>query len=321
MAGLLRFAVAASAATAIILLLTFGTSTLHLWVGGHLHVRGLILRSFVLLPIVLGLVAGLWPSPRLHRSRLVAAAIGAGVGFAYGYLAPRVAEGVHFWRAFEHWPPLGFGRMGWLGIGNMGWDLEVAALVCGVAAGTCALLLSITTRSRLVIVAAVIIVLTAALVPAPTYDHITHNQELTVAIVTPCSADATTNKPNVVADVYSTPVDVDGVTNRVLGLLRDEGIRGPYLMSDLYRGGHGKQVLAVIVLNQRIVSKVQLQEPRGGDVVYLQQPTGWKKIPPQMPTLERSLSLEPPVNADAIAVLTINQVGLSRGLEIWKTTD
>ena len=91
----------------------------------------------------------------------------------------------------------------------------------GCGAGTCALLFSITTRSRLVIVAPVIIVLTAVLVPAPTYDHITHNQELTVAIVSPCNADATTNKPNVVADVYSRPVDVDGVTNRVLGLLRD----------------------------------------------------------------------------------------------------
>lgn len=321
MARLLRFGVAAATATAIILLLTFGTYTLHLWVGGHLHVRGLILRSFVLLPIVFGLVAGLYPSPKLNRSPLVAAATGAAVGFAYGYLAPRVAEGVHFWRAFGHWPRLGFGRMGWLGIGNMGWDLELAALVCAVAAGTCALLLSITARSRLVIMTAVILVLTAVLVPAPTYDHITHNQELTVAVMTPCSAVATTNKPFVIADVYSTPVDVDGVTNRVLGLLRDEGIRGPYLMSDLYRGGHGKQVLAVIVLNQRIVSKFQLQEPRGGDVIYLQQPNGWKKIPPQLPTLERSLSLEPPVNADALAELTINQIGLSTGFEIWKTSD
>ena len=85
------------------------------------------------------------------------------------------------------------------------------------------MLLSITARSRLVIMTAVILVLTAVALPAPTYDHITHNQELTVAIVTPCRAVATTNKPKVTADVYSTPVDVDGVTNHVLELLRDEG--------------------------------------------------------------------------------------------------
>lgn len=317
MARLLRFTVAAATATAVILLLTFGTWKLHLWIGGYLHVRELILRSFLFLPIAFGLVAGLCPSPKLHRSPLVAGMAGAAVGLVYGYLAPRVAEGVHFWRVFGHWPPLGFGRMGWLGIGSGGWDVEVAALVCGVAAGACAMLLSITARNRLAILAAVLLVLIVVLVPAPAYDLITHNQELTVAVMTPYNAAATTKEPDVTADVYSTPVDVASVTNQVLGLLRADGIRDQYLMSSLYRGGHGKQVLAVIVLNQRVVSSVQLQQPRGGDVIYLQQANGWKKVPPQLPTLERSLSLEPPVVEGAFAGLMVHQVGLSTGLEIF----
>jgi hypothetical protein len=308
MARLLRFTIAAATSTAILLLLTFGTYTLHLWAGGHLSVRDVIIRSFVLFPIIVGLAAGMWPSPRLTRPPLAAGATGAVIGLAYGYLAPRVM----FLHAMGHW----------LGFGALGWQFDLAALVCAFVAGTCAMLLSITARSRLVIGTAVVLVLTAVLFPAPTFDLINHNQELTVAVVIPYSAGAVTNKPNVVADVYATPVDVDSVTNRVLGLLRDEGITGQYRVSDLYREGHGRQVLAVVVLSQPIISKVQLQEPHGGDVIYLQQPDGWKKIPPQLPTVGRSLTLEPPIAEDAIAGLTINGVGgWSTGFEIWKTTN
>ena len=139
------------------------------------------------------------------------------------------------------------------------------------------MLLSITARSRLVIATAAILVLTAVLLPASTFDLINPNQELTVAVVIPYSAGAVTNKPNVLADVYSSPVDVGALTNRVLGLLRDEGITGQYRVSDLYRDGHGKQVLAVVVINQPIVSEVQPQEIRGRDVIYLQTATGGRR--------------------------------------------
>ncbi len=61
MARLSRFAIAAVSSTAIILLLTLGTYSLHLWIGGHLSVRGGTLRYFLYLPVVLGLLAALWP--------------------------------------------------------------------------------------------------------------------------------------------------------------------------------------------------------------------------------------------------------------------
>jgi hypothetical protein len=161
--------------------------------------------------------------------------------------------------------------------------------------------------------------LTAVLVPAPTYDLISHNQELTVAAVIPSSPNAT-NEPDVIADVYSTPVEDDRLTHRVLGWLREEGITGQYQIYEQIRFGHGKQVLAVIVLTQPVVSKVELQQPRGRDVIYLQQPDGWKKIPPHVPTLGRTLALGPPESKDALAVLTIDEVGGYRtSFEIWKT--
>ena len=133
---------------------------------------------------------------------------------------------------------------------------------------------------------------------------------------------ATATRPDVLADVYSTPVNVGNVSSRVLQSLRDAGITGNYQVADLYRQGHGKQVIVIIVVNQPIVSKVALHEPNGANVIYVQQSDGWKKIPSQVPTLDRSVSLEPPLGEDAIALLRINEAGgFGTGFEVWKATN
>lgn len=313
MARLSRFFVAAATCTAVVLLLTMGTYALHVWVGGHISVRNFLLKSFVLLPIVVGLVAGLWRSPNLNRAPLVAGLTGAAIGAAYAYFVPRLMVGLNFWRALGHW------RFGGIYLDK---GIDLPALVCATVAGSCAMLLSITARGRSALVTAVILAVTAVLVPGPTFDFITHNQELTVAIVSPCNGVGLANAPEVRTDVYSTPVDVDSVTGHVVRLLRNAGIAGSYRVSDLYREGHGRQALAIVVLNQAVVSKVEFQEPHTGDVIYLQQPDGWKKIPPQFPTLNRSLSLEPPLAENAIAGLIITGAdGRKSGSYIWKATN
>jgi len=308
MPRLLRFAIAALASAIIILILTFGTYALHLWVGGHLSVRDFLLRSLMVFPIVIGLVAGLWPSPQLNCGPLRAGIVGAFVGLAYGYLAPRVM--------------FSYGVRHWVGFGRLAWQIDGAALLCGATAGICAMLLSITARSRITITSVAIITVTAVLLPAPTFDLISHSQELTIAIVTPNDTGVGSKKPDVVADVYSTPVDVDNVTNRVLHLLRNGGVTDTYRVSNVYRQGHGRSVFVVVVLSHPIVNTVHLREPCGGDVIYLEGPDGWKKIPSQIPTLSRSLTLEPPIVEEAIAGLTITEAGgWSTGVQIWKPTN
>jgi hypothetical protein len=211
------------------------------------------------------------------------------------------------------------GHWNWRVFGPVGWEIDLEVLVCAVVAGTGAILLSITARSRRIIATVVILVLAALLVPAPTFDLINHNQELTVVVVVPADA---TNEPDVHADDYSTPLDVGSVTTRVLGLLRDKGIAGQYRVSTLYRFGHGKQALAVIVLTHPVLSKVQLQQPRGGNVIYVQLPEGWKQIPPHVPTLDRSLTLEPLGAEDALAHMVVSGIGLRRAyFGIWKMSD
>jgi hypothetical protein len=306
MARFMRFAYAVTSSAAIILLLTFGTYSLHLWVGDHPFTRDNIFYMFALFPLVIGLVAQMWPSPHRSCPPFAAGAAGAVVGLVYGYVVARLGLAMYL---------LSMGSWNWGVLGPIGWDIDLGVSVCGVVAGTCALLLSITARSRRVIATVAILILTAVLVPAPAFDLITQNQELTVVVAVPYSPDAT-NERDAIAYGYSTPVEDGRLIDHVLGWLREEGITGQYRVYNQGRFGHGKRVLAVIVFNQPVVSKVELPQPRGSDVIYLQQPDGWKKIPPKVRTLGRSLTLEPSDNKDALARFTIHEGG-GRGSTVW----
>lgn len=92
-------------------------------------------------------------------------------------------------------------------------------------------------------------------------------------------------------------IDVGSVTTHVLRSLDEAGIRGKYQVVDLYRQGHGKRVLAVVVISVPVASSVELREP-STDVIYLQTPGGWKKIPSQVRTLNRHILIRPPDAGD-----------------------
>lgn len=310
MARLSRFAVAALTSACAILLLAFGTHYLHLWVGGHLSVSDFIVKSFIFLPVALGLVAALLPSPKLNRATLTAGVTGAAIGLAYGYLAPRVM----FWKVFGDW------QAAQIFVHPIGWSVEFPALVCAAVAGACAIVLSITSRGRSAIATIAIILIIAVVVPGPAYDLLTRNQELTIAIVTPQGANAAANPPEVIADVYSTPLNVGNMNSRVLQTLSEAGITGNYQVADLYRQGHGKQVLAIVVVSQTVVNKAELQEPDGENAIYVQESSGWKRIPSQVNALDRYFSLQAPLpGGDSFALVKVDGAGgEGAGFEVWK---
>src|SRR5947209_18546123 len=139
MARLSRFAVAAITALATGVVLIYGTYALRLLAGGPLTRRYIIWSSF-LLPIFLGVLAALWPSPNLKRSALVAGSAGAGIGLVYVYVATRVV----FWVGFKRWGGFGYSVF----LSPIGWDLHLEAFTFGIAGGSCARLLSINPPSR-----------------------------------------------------------------------------------------------------------------------------------------------------------------------------
>ncbi len=307
MARLSRFAVAAITAIAVSLLLTYSTYAIRLLAGGPLTRRYIVWSSF-LLPIFLGLVAALWPSPKLTRSALAAGSVGAGIGLVYIYLATRVL----FWVVFKTWG--GFGHSVFLS--PIGLDLDLEAFTLAIVAGACAMLLAITSRSRKALLIVAIVVVVAAVVPGFAFDLVTHNQEFTVAVVTP-QGTAPPNLPDVRERIDIPRIDVGNVTSHVLRSLEEAGITGKYQVVDLYRQGHGKRVLSVIVISEPVFSRTDLPEPRGADVIYLQTPDGWKKIPSQVRTLDRHIQISPPnAGENDLASLRIQDVS-GQGTVIW----
>jgi hypothetical protein len=311
MARLLRFAIAAATSIALLFLLTYGSYALGLLAGGPTTRRYIVWSSF-LLPVFLGLCAALWPSPTLKRSVLAAGGAGAGFGLVYIYLATRVL----FWVVFRRWG--GFGHSVWLS--PIGW-VDLGPFAFAIAAGACAMLLAITSRSRKALLTVAVLVIVAAIAPGSVFNFITHNQELTIAVVTPLSTAAPIS-PEVGERIDISHIDVGRVTSHVLHSLSEAGVTGKYQVFGVYRQGHGKQVLAIIVFNQPVVTEIDLHEPRGADVIYVQESDGWRKIPSQVPTLDRSISLRPPIGGDEFAFLMIHDAdGEGHGFGVLKPSN
>jgi len=207
---------------------------------------------------------------------------GATVGLTYGYLAVRVDQ----WIILRNFPSLG--RYAFL---KMFWSVDIEMMACSAVVGACAMLLTTTSRTRNVLLTVALLVIVGILIPGPVFDLITHNQELTVAVVTPQSQGP--RSPEVTEEGPVRPIDTGTVSSRVVQLLHDAGIDGNYQVDQLYRQGHGKQVLTINVIGGHITAAAHLPEPYGTDVIYLQEPGGWKWIPSQVPTLDRGIDIYP----------------------------
>jgi len=228
------------------------------------------------------LLAALWPLRKLNWSALAASTAGAAVGLAYGYLAVRVG----YWIIFRSW-----GSSGQSIFLEISWARDIEMMLCSAVAGACAMLLTTTSRTRNVLLTVALLVIIGILIPGPVFNLVTHNQELTVAIVTTQSQGP--HSPEVAEPGSVRAIDAGAVSSRVMQLLHDAGIDGNYQVAQLYRQGHGKQVLAIIVIGGHITSAADLPEPHGTDVIYLQEPGEWKRIPSQAPTLDRGIYIYP----------------------------
>lgn len=279
MARFFRFALAAILTAGVGLVVALSSYRLGLWAGGSRYRLEQVLWLGVLLPIFVGLLAALWPMRKLNRSALVASTAGAAVGLVYGYLAVRV-DIIKSFHSLVRYVFL-----------NTFWGIDIEIMLCGAVAGACAMLLTTTSRTRKVLFAVAILVVVGILIPGPIFHLITHKQELTVAIVTPQGQGP--QSPEVTELGAVRPVDVSAMSGRVMRLLRDDGIGGNYQVAQLYRQGQGKQALAIIVIGGLIAEAADLPEPHGADVIYLQEAGGWKRIPPDVPALNRGIYIYP----------------------------
>jgi len=177
MARLSRSAVAAIISIFVIaLLLTFGTAALRHWSGTSRELPNVLLRCFITLPIVMGVLALLWPSGK--QSILPVVTVGFVTGLAYGFLAVRVFHRLQSgsWQIpGGTWPE----ETGLSFFNPLSWDIDLQAIVFGAVAGMCSLLLAIPSgRHLLRMASATVVVIVAVFAPVPILNAIAHNQEL-----------------------------------------------------------------------------------------------------------------------------------------------
>jgi hypothetical protein len=258
-----------------------------LWLGGNANNLWILLRLTVPLAVLLGLVAAIWPEPKVMRIRtspFVLAIIGAAIGCAYWYRVGRIT-----------------------GLGFLA--LAIQALVCWTATAATTLPLTIGPRSRAVLIGVVIVCLLAVVVPSPTFNYFSHNQRLTVAFAVPEELGSPVESMPI---GFNSQAEVEKTTSHVLRSIRMSGILGNYRIVHLSRQGEGKDSLAIVVMNAPVNDRIPLPEPNATELIYAQQPQGWAKSPAQGGTLNRSIEISPGHRTGTLAYFGIpNASGLS----------
>lgn len=308
MRRLARFAIAAAAGLAVGCLIPLLAYRLGLWAGGHRYMVHEVFRGSVPLALLLGVVAAVWPSSYLDKRRAVSAVTGAAIGLMFWYWVPRLL----FWANRGYWP--GF-------TGHVTWDFDIEAVTCWMAAGAAAMLLATGRRRGYEIVAVVLACAVALFLPDPLFNYITQNQELTIAVLVPVErASARTGPPRAVYD--SSSMDAEQAAEKALRLARQSGVQGNYRVDFLYRTGKGRPSFAVIVLNGRVNAKASLAEPNHADLVYVQEPGEWRKIPATAATLERVIDVHQADKEEILGSFVVPDAsGQSIGFAVWKQSD
>ena len=259
--------------------------------GGHSIWFRAELGLMVPFALALGIVAAALPRRGLSGSRnpFIVAATGAAVGFMCYYLFPRWM----LWGHLNVWR-----RVSWL---HLFWvfspDFEFQTASCWVAAGALAMLVTLTRRTPAVLVAVAVLCVLAIVLPAPAFNLLTNNQELTVAMVVPVSPGVSASKRPFVFSSGPHWLDQAGanaVAAHVLEDLRTSGLPGQYRITDIYRCGAGKKSLQIIVLDPPVPAQALLPQPDGTELIYVSKPDGWRTIPSQAPTLGRSVEVRGP---------------------------
>ncbi|MGB9072295.1 MAG: hypothetical protein WCC22_06460 [Terriglobales bacterium] len=285
MARFYRLTIAATASIFVaLLLLILGVRALRHWAAFAPDSNRVLPLCLVALPIVMCLTAFLWP-PKDHRI-MPAALIGLVIGLAYGYIAVRVFHRVNvgYWRI----PGMGPYET-WSIFNPLSWDIELEAVSVGAFAGACSLVLAIPrSRKLLRMVLLIMFIIIGVFVPVPVLNAITHNQELTVAMVMRKGHVART------ADEWSPGyvrrIDIRKETDAVFKVLKDAGVDGKYEVVRLFREGHGKKVLAIVVVPEPL-SETEMLQPLGMNAIYVQQSGAWGTIPQQLATVDRKITI------------------------------
>lgn len=116
------------------------------------------------------------------------------------------------------------------------------------------------------------------------------NQELSLAVLlwTP------TASPLVIERWQQTPGAPDmSLSAGDIQQIKSTGISGIVSVYANGKYGKGKHSRAILIMREPVREAVQLKEPNATNVIYIQDGAGWRQVPPNAPTLNRTIRIAP----------------------------
>ncbi|MGA2301012.1 MAG: hypothetical protein ABSG77_10020 [Candidatus Acidiferrum sp.] len=277
-----RFAVAALIGFSVSALIALASYFLGLWPGRDSTLLRTIVYYSCPFALLLGVVAVVLPrrSTMQKSSLLVAVVLGTILGFASTYYVFRFSLPIHRWAflMLSCWVPSGISAML---VAAFGKRLSVFTGIAGLC-------------------------LAAIFLHEPIFNAYAHNQQLTVAFITPVDASTAQLAANPDALGFVTDAETQTAKDEVIQHIRALGYGEEFRVLSLTKQGKGKKALAIVVVRTRINQDVVLPEPDSSTVVYLQQSDKWEKKPPEVPTLRRGIKIMAPSETDdSLAYFTI----------------
>jgi hypothetical protein len=262
-----RFLIAALVGFSISSLIALASYSVGLWPGRDSSLLRFIIYYSCPFALLLGVAASAQPRrSTVQKSSLVVAILaGTVLGFACTYYVFRFTLPIHR-QAFlmlSCWVPSGISAML---VGAFGKRLSV---VTGIAA----------------------VCLSAIFLHEPIFNAYAHNQQLTVAFITPSDASTARLAANPETFGFVTDAEIQTAKNEVFEHIRALGYGEVFRVLSLSKQGKGKNALAIVVVRTRVNEDVVLPEPDGSTVVYVQKPDKWEKKPPEVPTLHRGIEI------------------------------
>ncbi len=268
-----RFGLAALVGFSISSFIALSSYYLGLWLGRNSYNLRWIIYGSVPLAFLLGIAAVMQPKhePGQKRTLIIAVLLGAFLAFAYTVL------------------------LGLYGLATTAF--VVLMLSCWVPGGVSAM--AVTARAKqLPVVAGVTVLCIAAIVlPEPAFNLVTHNQQLTVAIITPSEMSTAELEARPEHVGFHGDDEIRAAKNEVLERIRSLGNTQAFRVLSITREGKGRRSLAVIIIRAPITKEVVLPLPDLSTVVYAQRSDGWEKEPTNAPVLHRDVTNRPPVDA------------------------
>lgn len=265
MKSLSRFGVAALVSLLVSSLIALVGYSLRLWMGFPL-----LLYLSIPFAILLGGAAVVFPRREVNQnsSPIIAFPVGIGMGILYSYLATRFVLSLPGFVALT--------------------------LSCWVPSGLSAMAAANSKRHWLTATGIGLVCLTTIILMEPAFNAAAHNQQVTVALITPSEVSASRLEAHPETLGFNGDEEIKTAKNEVLEYMRSHGYRETFNVMSITRRGKGKKSLAILLLKAPITKEAVLPVPDGTDVVYVQGPQNWERIPAQIPVLRRGITVLPP---------------------------